>query len=147
MRLTYNDSFDGFPSVSPDGKKMLVLRGNSGTIQSASAGASGKPVVTAGMKVSIDPRQEWKQIFTDAWRIQRDYFYDPYMHGVDWDAMRKRYAALLRDAVTRWDVSYVIGELIGELNASHTYRSGGDVEKPEKRGVGYLEMTGYPVRP
>jgi tricorn protease len=60
------------------------------------------------------------------------------MHGVNWNAMRERYGGLLKDAVTRWDVNYVLGELIAELSASHTYRSGGDVENSEKRGVGYL---------
>jgi tricorn protease len=70
--------------------------------------------------------------------LERDYFYDPGMHGVDWNVMRQRYGKLLEDAVTRWDVSYVIGELIGELNASHTYRTGGDVEKGLSVGVGYL---------
>ena len=84
------------------------------------------------------PVAEWRQIFTDAWRLERDYFYDPNMHGVDWNAMRQRYGELLKDAVTRWDVNYVIGELISELCSSHTYRSGGDVEKGLERGVGYL---------
>jgi tricorn protease len=86
----------------------------------------------------VDPVAEWRQIFTDAWRLERDYFYDPGMHGVNWDEMRQRYGKLLEDAVTRWDVNYVIGELIGELNSSHTYRSGGDVEKGPVAGVGYL---------
>ena len=64
-----------------------------------------------------------------AWRLERDMFYDPGLHGVDWPAMRERYGKLLEDAVTRWDVNYVIGELISELNASHTYRSGGDTQR------------------
>ena len=86
----------------------------------------------------IDPVAEWQQMFTEAWRLERDYFYDPNMHGVDWPAMRERYGRILKDAVTRWDVNYVIGELIAELNASHAYRSGGDLENPLQRGVGYL---------
>ena len=49
------------------------------------------------------------------------------MHGVDWKAMRERYGRLLADAVTRWDVNYILGELLGELNVSHAYRSGGDL--------------------
>jgi len=60
------------------------------------------------------------------------------MHGVNWQGMRERYDSLLKDAVTRWDVNYVIGELIGELSSSHTYRSGGDLETGKERGVGYL---------
>lgn len=97
-----------------------------------------KKLSMSGFETSIDPVAEWKQLFTEAWRLERDYFYDPGMHGVDWNAMRQRYGALLEDAVTRWDVNYVLGELIGELNASHTYRGGGDTEKGEDRGVGYL---------
>lgn len=95
-------------------------------------------LATATLETTVDPPAEWRQIFDDAWRLERDYFYDPRLHSVDWQTMRERYGALLEDAVTRWDVSYVLGELIGELNASHTYRRGGDVEKPSERGVGYL---------
>jgi tricorn protease len=77
-------------------------------------------------------------MFTEAWRIQRDYFYDPNMHGVDWNLMRARYNEVLKDVVTRWDLNYIIGELIAELNSSHTYRSGGDVEAGQEKGVGCL---------
>ena len=86
----------------------------------------------------MDPPAEWRQMFREAWRLYRDYFYDPSMHQVDWDAMRSRYGALLDDAVTRWDVSYVIGELIGEVNASHTYQGGGDAERGPRRSAGLL---------
>ncbi len=97
-----------------------------------------KRIETGGFEATVDPVAEWKQIFNDTWRLERDLFYDPKMHGVDWPLMRERYGKLLEDAVTRWDVSFVIGELISELNASHTYRNGGDVERSAERGVGYL---------
>jgi tricorn protease len=97
-----------------------------------------KKLSTGGFEAVIDPVGEWKQIFSDTWRLERDYFYDPGMHGVDWPEMRRRYEDLLSYAVTRWDVNYVIGELISELNASHTYRGGGDTESSPERGVGYL---------
>lgn len=90
------------------------------------------------MEMTVDPAAEWRQIFTDAWSFERDYFYDPGLHGVDWEEMRRRYGALLEDAVTRWDVNFVIGELIGELIASHVYRGGGDVEEGTLRGTGLL---------
>jgi tricorn protease len=90
------------------------------------------------LEATIDPGAEWKQIFTDAWRFERDFFYDPNLHGVDWPGLRERYGKLLEDAVTRWDVNHLIGELIAELNASHTYRGGGDLESATSRGVGYL---------
>jgi len=86
----------------------------------------------------IDPQEEWKQIFTEAWRIQRDFFYDPNMHGVDWEAIRQRYEVLLPYVVDREDLNYVIGEMIAELNASHTYVRGGDLEEAEKISVGLL---------
>lgn len=97
-----------------------------------------KKVALTSIETTIDPSAEWKQLFTEAWRLQRDFFYDPGMHGVNWNDMRHRYGDLLQDAITRWDVNYVIGELISELNASHTYRGGGDLEEEAKRGVGYL---------
>ncbi len=77
-------------------------------------------------------------MFIDTYRFERDFFYDANMHGVDWDAMRDHYGTLLDDAVTRWDVNFVLGEFIGELNASHTYRSGGDAGRSRERGVGML---------
>ena len=86
----------------------------------------------------VSPRAEWRQIFNDVYRFERDYFYDPNMHGVDWTALRARYGELMEDAVTRWDVDFVLGEFIGELNASHTYHGGGDLEDVPQRNVGML---------
>ena len=97
-----------------------------------------KPLNLADIEVPVDPRAEWRQIFTDAFRFERDYFYDPNMHGVDWNAMRTRYEALLKDAVTRWDVDWILGQFIGELNASHTYHGGGDLEKGPAKSTGML---------
>jgi tricorn protease len=97
-----------------------------------------KTMPTGRMEMTVDPRAEWRQIFNDVWRFERDFFYDKNMHGVDWAAMKTRYGALLDQAVTRWDVNFVIGELISELNASHTYRGGGDTEQVKPAKVGYL---------
>jgi tricorn protease len=97
-----------------------------------------KKLATSELEMTVDPVAEWRQIFTDAWRFERDFFYDPNLHGVDWNEMRTRYGALLDQCVTRSDVNFVLGELIAELNSSHTYRGGGDLEKGDKRGVGLL---------
>ncbi len=97
-----------------------------------------KPLRTQEMTSVVDPRAEWRQIFDDVWRTERDFFYDPAMHGVDWNEMRQRYGALIDDCVTRWDVNFVIGELIGELNVSHSYRGGGDLEEAARNQVGLL---------
>jgi len=125
--------------LTADHKKLLVRKDKTYAIIEVKEGQKlDKKLGTDTLETRVDPAAEWQQIFTDAWRLERDYFYDPSLHGVDWNAMRERYGALMRDAVTRWDVNYVIGELIGELNSSHTYRSGGDLEKPPERPVGYL---------
>lgn len=97
-----------------------------------------KKAPLASLETVVDPVAEWNQMFVETWRLQRDYFYDPDMHGVDWPLMRARYSELLKDVVTRWDLNYVLGELIGELNSSHTYRSGGEVESGRELKVGYL---------
>jgi tricorn protease len=129
---------DGY-RLSADGKKLLVWKKQSAAIVDVKPDQKmEKPLHTGELEMMVDPRAEWRQIFSDAWRLSRDFFYDPGMHGVDWEAMRKQYGELLEDAVTRWDVNYVIGELIAELSSSHTYRGGGDTEEEAKIGVGYL---------
>ena len=126
--------------LSADGKKLLVMRGDSAQIMDASAGATPKNVVTAGMTSEVLPRDEWAQIFMDAWRIQRDFFYEKGLHGVDWEGVRERYRAMLEDCVSREDVGFVIAEMISELNVGHAYyRPGGaDEERPKTTGVGML---------
>ncbi|MDH5744406.1 MAG: PDZ domain-containing protein, partial [Candidatus Aminicenantes bacterium] len=135
---TILNDVDGY-RLSADGKKALVWKRQSASIVDVAPDQKmEKQLRTGELEMMVDPRAEWRQIFTDAWRLCRDFFYDAGMHGVDWEAMRKQYGALLKDAVTRWDVNYVIGELIAELNASHTYRGGGDTESEARIGVGYL---------
>ena len=124
---------------SADGKKLLVRSAQDWYIIDAKpAQKLDKKLVTASMSMTVDPSAEWHQMFNDAWRIERDYFYDPGMHGVDWSAMRSRYGKLIDDAVSRWDVTFVLGELIGELNSSHTYVQGGQFENGPRRNIGLL---------
>jgi len=77
------------------------------------------------LEAKIVPRMEWNQIFNEAWRIERDFFYDPNMHGVDWKKMKERYAQLLPHVATRSDLNYVLGEMIAELCCGHSYVYGG----------------------
>jgi tricorn protease len=129
------DSID----VSADGKHVLVARKDQFAIVDVKAAQKfEKPLRTGEMELTVDPAAEWKQMFADAYRFERDFFYDPNMHGVNWAATRQRYQMLLDSAVTRWDVNFVLGEFIAELNASHTYRGGGDQEQAPSRGVGML---------
>jgi tricorn protease len=135
---TVLEDVDG-AELTADGKKALVRRDDKYAIVELKKEVKfEKPLRIDEMEMTVDPRAEWRQMFADAYRFERDYFYDPNMHGVDWKAMRDRYAALLDAAVTRWDVNFVLGEFIGELNASHTYRGGGDEEKAPERKVGML---------
>jgi tricorn protease len=125
--------------ISADGKKVLVgNRGQWAIVDLKAAQKMDKRLATANLETEVDPRGEWRQVFSDVWRTYRDVFYDPAMHGLDWNAQREHYGRLLDDAVTRWDVNFVIGELIGEVNASHTYVGGGAVEPPRNRRVGLL---------
>ncbi|MGB8166463.1 MAG: S41 family peptidase [Chthoniobacteraceae bacterium] len=131
---------DDAPGVdlSADGKKLLVARGKSWGIINVAETQAFKQLNTGGLETTIDPPAEWRQIFNDAWRLERDFFYDPYLHLVQWQKMREHYGRLLDDAVTRHDVNFILGELLGELNCSHTYRSGGDLDSAPTRSVGYL---------
>lgn len=135
---TIVDDADAY-QISADGKKIMVANKNSYSIVDVAPDQKpDKKLPTNQLEMTVVPKEEWKQIFNDVWRLERDFFYDKNMHGVDWKEMKKRYGALVDNAVTRSDVNYIIGELIAELNASHTYRGGGDDETPLQRAVGYL---------
>jgi len=135
---TVLDDADDY-AVSADGKKLLVVADdNVAIVDVAPKQKMEKKLATSSMEMTVVPPEEWQQIFNDAWRLERDYFYDRGMHGVDWQAMRERYGALLDDAISRWDLNFIIGELIAELNTSHSYRGGGDVEPGASRGTGLL---------
>uniref|UniRef100_A0A832G6T9 Tricorn protease homolog n=1 Tax=Ignavibacterium album TaxID=591197 RepID=A0A832G6T9_9BACT len=135
---TIVDDADSY-QISADGKKILIAKQNSFSIVDVAPDQKlDKKLPTNQLEMTVVPKEEWKQIFNDVWRLERDFFYDKNMHGVDWKEMKKRYGALIENAVTRSDVNFIIGELIAELNASHTYRGGGDEETPLQRAVGYL---------
>ncbi len=97
-----------------------------------------KPLHLAEMQMMVDPMLEWKQILTDAWRFERDYFYDPNMHGVNWQEVKEKYTKMLSGASSREELNFIIGEMIGELSSSHTYQGGGDIENEKRQNVGYL---------
>ena len=130
---------NGF-DVSSDGKKIIYKSGSTYGIIDVAAGkkvGDGK-IETDKMQTWINPREEWKEIFEDSWRIERDYFYDPDMHGVNWEGIKKRYEAMLPYVIDRNDLNYVIGDMISELNSSHTYVGGGDMQQPKSINVGLL---------
>ncbi|MEZ0325165.1 MAG: PDZ domain-containing protein [Fimbriimonas sp.] len=117
----------GSISFTPNRSKMAVAGPGGVSIVDIRPGATASKVDTSAVEAVIDPRQEWKQMFWDAWRYERDNFYDPKMLGLDWMAIGKRYEAYLPYVSHRSDLNYVIGQLIGELGTGHSYVSGGDM--------------------
>jgi tricorn protease len=127
--------------VSADRKKMLVRTGGDFAIvdlPSAKLDVADKKLSLADLTVSLDRHAEWNQIYAECWRQMRDFFFAPNMHNVDWLAMRQRYAPLLAHVQHRADLTYVIGEMISELNIGHAYVGEGDMPKPQRISLGLL---------
>jgi tricorn protease len=119
---------DGY-SLSADGKKMLFIKsGNWGITNAGDKPEAGKGMLNVGaVQVRIDPVAEWPEIFDEAWRINRDYFYDPGMHGNDWAAIKKKYAVFLPHLACRDDLNILIQWMCSELAVGHhRITDGGD---------------------
>src|SRR5699024_5118868 len=128
-----------FYEFTADHKRILTgSSGKMGFVKPEEGQGLSEEIPLDQMQMRLNPKEEWNQIFADAWRIERDFFYDPGMHGVDWEEMKTHYGRLVENAWSRNDINYILGELIGELNASHTYRGGGDTEEEPSVAVGYL---------
>jgi tricorn protease len=137
--------------VSPNGEKVIARTGNEYTI------VAPKPAQKAGetmlslehLEMKIDPRAEWTEEFNDAWRIFRDWFYDPNMHGNDWTALKNRYGQLVPYMNHRADLDFILGELGGELNSGHVYVETNDDWQTKRIDNGLLgaeisaDPTGY----
>lgn len=128
--------------ITADDKSIMLIKGKYlGFVKPAANQKMEKHISFENLNMEINPRAEWHQLFTEVWRLERDFFYDKDMHGVDWNKMKKRYSKLIDQCVSRWDVNFVIGQLLGEMNASHTYKGGGDVERSSRKNVGYLGIN------
>ena len=132
-------SIQGF-AITPDRKKIAYRSGGSNfgiiDVRPGQDNEAGR-LDLDGMALHIDPAVEWAQIYHDAWVLMRDWFYDPGMHGVDWDAMYDRYLPLVPHVAHRADLDYVITELIGELNVGHAYSN----SSPEQPRVDRVEVA------
>lgn len=131
---------NAYMTVEPGSKKAIFSKNNQFYISDIPAGKAnlGNSVNLSNMTITTDYAQEWAQIFNEAWRGYRDGFYLENMHGVDWNAMKKKYAALLPYVKNRLDLNYVIGEMISELNCGHAYINPGETERPERIKTGLL---------
>ncbi len=113
--------------VSQNGKKMLYRAQGQWTI--AATDGSSKPgegsLRVGGVQVAVDPRAEWQQMFHEAWRIERDFFYDPHHHGLDLDAAERKYKPYVAGVASHDDLRYLLTEAMGELTVGHLFIFGG----------------------
>ena len=126
---------EGF-ELSADGKKMLIVKkkANDGLFVVDADGKEQKKlgekradrVALGGWRFAFDPREEWRQMFVEAWRLERDYFYDRNMHGVNWRAMLEKYVPLVERVTDRDELSDLIHQMVGELEALHIFVRRGD---------------------
>ncbi len=157
----------GSYELTPDGKKMLYSQGGdwyigstggSGGGSSASSGSSrrgGPPAAASSsggnklglddIEVRIDPREEWKQILHEAWRVNRDFFYDPNMHGADWLAVKKKYEPFLEHVNNGGDLYKVIRWMLSELAVGHSYTTHGERLNDKKSVSGGLLGCDYEI--
>ncbi len=126
-------------SISGDGKKMLAkVSDGVKIIGTDAADGSGGTTVKIALKMQLNRIQEWAQMFEEAWRYEKDYFYDPNMHGRNWNDVHQRYAPLLPYIRHRADLSYVLDQMNGELSVGHSFVFGGDYPSVETSRVGLL---------
>jgi tricorn protease len=122
--------------LSLDRKKILIRKGDDFHVVDADTSAPvnlDKSVDLKDWTYSLKPRDEWREMFLESWRLMRDYFYDPHMNGVDWSAMRDKYLPLVVRVTDREELSDLIGDMVGELSALHIFVFGGDIrEGPEQ---------------
>ena len=121
--------------LSPDGKKLMFRKADDLFVVDAAVKAAAlrnpedlnkSKVDLTNWTFALDPREEFRQMFTEAWRLERDYFYDRNMHGLDWVAVRKKYEPLAARVTDRGELSNVLAQMISELSALHMFVMGGD---------------------
>src|SRR5439155_21022953 len=133
-------------ALSFDGSKVLYEAGKDGhTYGIIEAKPESQPkkvgdgaISLSGLRTEVDPPVEWKEMFDEVWRQERDYFYEASMNGVDWPKMHDKYAQLLPYVADRYSLTYIMGEMIGELSNSHTYVGGGDFPELHPVNVGLM---------
>lgn len=126
-------------SVSNDGKKVLLQsQGKWNVVDTASAPEPGDGALKVDLQVLLDRRKEWTQLFDEAWHYEKDFFYDPGLHGADWDAVRERYRPLVQHVQHRADLTYLLDQMNGELAVGHSFVGGGDLPDVDEPRIGLL---------
>lgn len=127
-------------TIEPGSNKALFSKGRQFYVENIPTGNVNlnNAVNLSHMKITTDYPQEWAQIYDEAWRVYRDGFYLENMHGVDWKAMKEKYAVMLPYVKTRLDLNYLIGEMIGELNIGHAYVNPGETPRASTVDLGLL---------
>lgn len=115
--------------MSSNGQKLLVKKGGAYFLTEAGTGSLQltEAIDLGACTFSLNPKSEWQQLYKDAWRMERDCFYDTNMHGLDWDAMYTKYLPLVHRVSSRSELNEVLAELTGELSVLHTFVFGGDL--------------------
>src|SRR5262249_24852104 len=140
--------------ISANGEKMLYRQGEQWIIAApkpmasgpggppappaAASGPASGALKTEGLEVKVDPRAEWRQMYREAWRVERDFFYDPGYHGLDLTAAEQRYAPYVDALSSRRDLNYLFSEMLGELTVGHLFAGGGDVPDVKRVQTGLL---------
>jgi tricorn protease len=126
-------------TTSADGKKLLYqTAGNWQVVDAARPPDAATGRLNVVLRTYVDPAVEWKQIFDESWRYQKDFFYDPGTHGADWPAVKQRYQPLLAHVKHRADLNYVVDMVNGELSVGHSFVGGGDMPGVDTVRVGLL---------
>ena len=125
--------------ITANGKHMLVrLNGAWKLVKTSGVNAKGAKSIRPNLQMKLNRSAEWEQMFEEAWRYERDYFYDPNVHGRNWGAVYKRYAPLVSYVKHRADLTYIFDQMNGELSVGHSFVGGGDYPSIEPNQVGLL---------
>lgn len=126
-------------TLSHDGKKLLYNSGDTwGVIKTEAAAKVGDGKLNTNLRMKLDPEKEWRQIFDEAWRFERDYFYVENLHGADWDAVYEKYSPWVDHVRHRSDLTYLLDIMGGELSVGHSFTGGGDEPDVEEISIGML---------
>lgn len=131
--------------LSFNGEKMLYAKQNQWSIAPAEKPAEGPPKPGEGgplkldsIEVYVDPRAEWEHMYYQVWRDERDFLYDPGLHGLNLEAVKKRYEPYLENIASRDDLNYLFTEMLGEITIGHMFVGGGDIPEPKRVKTGLL---------